>query len=159
MLADTVDIADLQSRRDEFFVDVDQIAFVEPGSQRLLDACRATAGDEEEDLVVRVDEVEQLSAGVKTGVRNIRMSAFNDDRSFSGRSIAFGDCDEGIDFVIETIAQRPRALADGDDRARHVGRCVDESLGRASVEGTKVDGFELLAQCSIVARAYFTERL
>src|SRR5258708_39134133 len=77
MLADTVDVADLQSGGDESLVDVDEIAFVEPWSERLLDACGSAAGDEEEDLVMRGDEVEQLTAGREAGGSDVRMTTFD----------------------------------------------------------------------------------
>jgi sirohydrochlorin ferrochelatase len=164
MLADAIDVPDFQSGGNELLIDVNEIAFVKPRRERLLDTCGSSAGDEEEDLLARIDEVEQLSAGFEAGGGDTRMTAFNNLRALYRPSIAGGDGDEGVDIIIEPIAQRTRALADGDDGARHVGRGVNEALGRAGVESAEVDGFELIAQWAIVAptalrSAYFTERL
>ncbi len=122
----------------------------------LFDARRSAAGDEEEDLVVRIDEVEQLSSGFETRVGDVRMSTFNDLRFFHRPSIAGRDCNEGIDIIIEPIAQRSRALANGDDGAQHVGRRSNEPFGCAGVESAEVDRSQSVAHRDIVVaqRAY-----
>jgi hypothetical protein len=60
--------------------------------------------------------------------------------------------DERVINLIKPIPQRPGALADGDDGARHIflDHVAHKPLGRAGGEGYAVDRFELLAHVRIL---------